>query len=118
MLEAHASRHAQACLQGKGHAVKLDIDDELNDAYLFVYERAGALAAEQFKRMYAEEELAFVLDVQANPDAVRRRILPDQPMRGVVVQSQLEGLRQGGTGWGVLAACFVAGLLVAVALHT
>lgn len=113
MLEAHVSRHAQACLEGRGNAVKLDIDDELNDACAFIYERAGALAAEQFRRMYREEELAFMLDLQDNPQAVRRRILPDAPPP-VVMRSQLPGPKSSGAGaMGVaLVVCLLVGLAV------
>lgn len=112
MLEAHVSRHAQACLEGRGNAVKLDIDDELNDACAFIHERAGALAAEQFRRMYREEELALVLDIQANPQAVRQRILPNAPPP-VVMQSQLPGPKRSGAGVVVLLACFIVGAVVA-----
>ena len=118
MLEAHASRHAQAGLDGRGNAVKLDIDDELNDAYCFILERCGHLAAEQFKRMYVEEELAFMLDLQANPQAVRRRILPHQA-QSVTAQSQLPGPKKTGAVPFVatIAVLFAVGLLLGLSRH-
>lgn len=114
MLEAHVSRHAQACLDGRGNAVKLDIDDELNDAYRFIFSRFGVLAAEQFKRMYVEEELALILDLQADPQAMRRRILPNQPPPRVVMQSQLPPQKRSNGGFlMVLAILFFLGMFTA-----
>lgn len=114
MLESHVYRHAQACLDGRGNAVKLDIDDELNDAYAFIYERSGALAAEQFKRMYVEEELAVMLDFQANPQAMRWRILPNRPHHRVVMRSQLPPQKRSNGGFlVVLTVMFFLGMLVA-----
>jgi len=112
MLEAHVSRHAQACLQGRGNAVKLDIDDELNDAYRFILERAGPLAAEQFRRMYVEEELAFILDLQSNTQAMRRRILPNAP-QSVSSRSQLPAPKHTANTLTIaLAICLIAGLAI------
>ena len=109
MLEAHVSRHAQACLEGRGNAVKLDIDDELNDAYCFILERAGPLAAEQFRRMYVEEELAFMLDLQSNQQAMRRRILPNAP--SVTMSPHLPSPKHtSNTRAIVLSICLIAGL--------
>jgi len=118
LLESHVQRHAEACLQGRGNAVKLDLDDELNDAYRFIFERHGHLAAETFKRMYVEEELAFMLDLQANPAAVRQRVLPNQPPP-VVTQSQLPRPRKGNAGplIATLAALFLFGLLLGLSRH-
>lgn len=115
LLDDHLRRQAGAHVDGRWYAVQNDINDELNDAAGYIGARFGAVEAERFLRLYAEEQLAFERDMRANPRQAAARFYPDEFGPGVVVQAQLPAPSKPSIA-PLLLFCFIIGGILAALL--